>query len=569
MGAAERPVRVVLCEPKGPGQDALLQRFANYLGEPVKQGHELRFAGFHPLQRDLGADAPLTCRTLAADNLDVVCVPEGSHRWSRLLAALSGADVALILLDARATAAGLPRDIRETAFAAAKLGVPNLVFAISVPPSAPLSESDTTPVQEAIGTFCARLGVTPDILELPVDQANPDACAELITRLRTSERLPPPRFRAIVERADKEDLHVRAVGPTPQGRGLFRVLPAGTTAEGQILQGKDTLIARLDQDLRCEPGDVVTHASEPVEVSDQFEAELFWIDSAPGIAGRSYQFRLGNLATTATITDVKGRYSMTSLEHLSARSLSDGAAGRVTLSLDRAIPFEAYAKCHALGGFALVDPYRSVVVGAGVIRFALRRARNVHRQALVVGKAERARLNGHKPRVLWLTGLSGSGKSTIADALEQTLHQQGVRTYILDGDNVRHGLNKDLGFTDADRVENIRRIAEVAKLMADAGLVVITAFISPFRAERDMARALFDEGEFIEVYIEVPLVEAEQRDPKGLYRQARAGELPNFTGIDSPYEPPQSPEISLNTMRYDVDECVALLLQTLGPDLTP
>ena len=230
------------------------------------------------------------------------------------------------------------------------------------------------------------------------------------------------------------------------------------------------------------------------------------------------------------------------------------------MSFDRPVPFEAYSDCQGLGSFVLVDRYSHATVGAGMINYALRRASNIHRHAHLVDKQARARLNGHSGKVLWMTGLSGSGKSSVANLLEQTLHARGVRTFILDGDNVRHGLNKDLGFTDADRVENIRRTAEVARLMVEAGLVVITAFISPFRSERDMARAMFDEGEFVEIYLDVPLSVAEDRDPKGLYKKARRGELPHFTGIDSPYEEPESAEIHLPTHELSVEECVERIL---------
>ena len=235
--------------------------------------------------------------------------------------------------------------------------------------------------------------------------------------------------------------------------------------------------------------------------------------------------------------------------------------GRVTLSFDRPVPFEAYKDCHGMGSFVLIDRYTHATVGAGMINYALRRAKNIHRHAHVVDKDARARLNGHKGKVLWMTGLSGSGKSTIANAVEQALHLDGKHTFILDGDNIRHGLNNDLGFTDADRVENIRRTAEVAKLMVDAGLIVITAFISPFRSERDMARALFDEDEFVEIYVDVPLDVAEERDPKGLYKKARKGELPHFTGVDSAYEAPESAEIQLPTAELSIEECVARVIK--------
>jgi bifunctional enzyme CysN/CysC len=287
------------------------------------------------------------------------------------------------------------------------------------------------------------------------------------------------------------------------------------------------------------------------------------MDQEEGFIGRSYWMHIGEARVNATLTDIKFKYNINTFEQLSSRSLELNEIAELKLSLDKPIPFEAYESCKAMGAFVLVDRYSHATVGAGMINFALRRAQNVHRQALTVDKEARAKLNGHKGKVLWFTGLSGSGKSTIANVLEQVLHKQGMRTYILDGDNVRHGLNKDLGFTDADRIENIRRIAEVAKLMVDAGLIVLTSFISPFRSERDMARALFEQDEFIEIYMNVSLETAEQRDPKGLYKKARRGELPHFTGIDSDYEVPEKPELELETGELSVDECVEEIIKCL------
>jgi bifunctional enzyme CysN/CysC len=267
--------------------------------------------------------------------------------------------------------------------------------------------------------------------------------------------------------------------------------------------------------------------------------------------------KIGTQLVNATITDIKFKYDINTHDQLSSKTLHLNEIGRATISLDKAVPFEAYEKCREMGAFVLIDRYRYATVSAGMISFALRRASNVYTQALTVDRAAREQLNNHSGKVIWFTGLSGSGKST----LEKRLYKLGIRTYILDGDNVRQGLNKDLGFTDADRVENIQRIAEVAKLMVDAGLVVMTAFISPFRSERDMARSLFNKGEFIDVFVDTPLAIAEDRDPKGLYRKARRGELSHFTGIDSPYEAPEAPEFDLDTGSLSIDECVEKLLQ--------
>lgn len=282
---------------------------------------------------------------------------------------------------------------------------------------------------------------------------------------------------------------------------------------------------------------------------------------APGLIGRSYEIKLASQWAGASITNIKHRINIDTLAHESCRQLVLNDIAVCTLALGKPVVFDRFEASKALGGFIVVDRYTHATVAAGMVRHNLRRAQNVHRQALSITRSAREHLNGHAGRVIWFTGLSGSGKSTIANALEKTLHAQGMRTYILDGDNVRQGLNKDLGFTDADRVENIRRVAEVAKLMMDAGLIVLTAFISPFRAEREMARRLIGEDHFVEVFVDTPLALCEQRDPKGLYKKARSGQLPNMTGINSPYEPPASEEAQIRLTGGSVDDSVAQLLK--------
>jgi len=385
-------------------------------------------------------------------------------------------------------------------------------------------------------------------------------------------------FRFPVQWVNRPDREFRGYsGTVVAGRiepgQAVRVLPSGEMANiNEIVLYKGSLKSAiadqavtltLDREIDVSRGDVIVAADDPCEVSDQFEVSLVWMDQDEGFIGRSYWMQIGESHINATITDIKFKYNINTFEQLSTTSLELNEIAEVTLSLDKAIPYESYNSCKAMGAFVLIDRYSFATVGAGMINFALRRAQNVHRQALVVDKKARATLNGHPGRVLWFTGLSGSGKSTVANALEQVLHGRGIRTYILDGDNVRHGLNKDLGFTDADRIENIRRIAEVAKLMAEAGLVVLTSFISPFRSERDMARGLFEPGEFVEIYMNVSLETAEDRDPKGLYRKARRGELPNFTGIDSDYEAPETAEIELDGNQLSIEACVEKILKYL------
>jgi bifunctional enzyme CysN/CysC len=301
------------------------------------------------------------------------------------------------------------------------------------------------------------------------------------------------------------------------------------------------------------PGEILSSTAAPAGTADQFEVVLTWLHPEHLLAGRPYVFRAAACTATATITDIKYRIHAANREHIATKTLEAGGIGVCNLSLDRALPFDAYAENRSTGSFMLFDAATDQPVGGGLIHFALRRAHNIHIQHVDIDKAARAALKGQKACVLWFTGLSGSGKSTIANMVEKKLHALGRHTYLLDGDNVRHGLNRDLGFTDVDRVENIRRIAEVAKLMVDAGLIVLTAFISPFRAERQMARKLFAPGEFFEVYVDTPLAVAEQRDPKGLYKKARRGELRNFTGIDSPYEMPEAPELVLDTTALAVE----------------
>ena len=320
----------------------------------------------------------------------------------------------------------------------------------------------------------------------------------------------------------------------------------------------------LDREIDLSRGDLIVAADAPCEVSDQFEAELVWMDNEPGYIGRRYILQLGTSKANASLSEIKFKYDVNSFEKLQGRELSFNEIANVQITLDKELPFEAYADCPGLGAFILIDRYSNATVAAGMIRFALRRSSNVHKQALSVDRAAREKLSGHRGRVAWLTGLSGSGKSTIANAAEKILHEQGYRTYILDGDNIRHGLSKDLGFTVADRVENIRRIAEVAKLMIDAGIIVITAFISPFRDERDMAKSLFEPDDFLEVFIDTPLAVAEERDPKGLYKKARSGKLPNFTGIDSEYQQPINPSLILETEGRTVAESAKALVELIS-----
>lgn len=353
-----------------------------------------------------------------------------------------------------------------------------------------------------------------------------------------------------------------------------RISPSGITSrikeivvwngsQAEATAGQSVTLV-LEDEVDASRGDVIATTSDPVESADQFEADLFWMNEHPLLPGRSYAALIHTKSAGVTITHIKHRLDINTGAHLAARTLGLNEIAIVNLSFDRSVPFAPYAKNKRLGAFIVIDKLTNETVGAGMIHFALRRSMNVHWQAVEVTKAARAEMKHQQTRCLWLTGLSGSGKSTVANLLEKRLHTNGKHTYIMDGDNVRHGLNRDLGFTEADRVENIRRVAEVAKLLVDAGLIVIVAFISPFRAERRLARSLFEPGEFIEVFVDTSLEECERRDVKGLYAKARRGELQNFTGIDSDYEPPQSPEIHLRTLGTTAEVCVEQIVHLLA-----
>jgi bifunctional enzyme CysN/CysC len=337
-------------------------------------------------------------------------------------------------------------------------------------------------------------------------------------------------------------VRVRPLGATTRVKAILRGLHAPTACHAG-----DSVTLTLTDDVEASRGDVIASVDDLPQLADQFEARLVWLDEQPMVAGRAYFLKIHAKEVTAQVTALKYREDAASGAHLAARRVGKDEVGVVNLSTSEPVVFEPASRCADLGSFILVDKLTLRTAGAGTVDFALRRAANLHWQALDVDKQARAQAKHQRPRCIWFTGLSGSGKSTLANLLEKRLHAQGRHTYVLDGDNVRHGLNRDLGFTQADRVENIRRVAEVAKLMVDAGLVVIVSFISPFRAERRMARELFEPGEFVEVFVDTPLAECERRDPKGLYAKARRGDLANFTGIDSPYEEPQAPEVHVRT----------------------
>ncbi len=520
----------------------------------------------------------------------IVADTPGHEQYTRnMVTGASTADVAIILVDA---SQGILTQTRRHSFIASLLGIEHVVLAVN---KMDLMDYAAAPFQaicdeyQALRTHFAFKSVTP----IPMSALKGDNVIErsgqmswyqgptLLGFLETVDiraRLTQHGFRLPVQWVNRPNADFRGFSGTVVAGSIrpgdaIRALPSGqlATVERVVLFDQDldqaltdqAVTLTLDTEIDLSRGDLIVSADSPCEVSDQFEAELVWMDQDPGYIGRSYRLQLGTSQVNASLSSIKFKYDVNTFEHLTGRSLALNEIANVQITLDTAIPFEAYADCPALGAFVLIDRYSNATVAAGMIRFALRRASNVHRQALSIDRPAREKLAGHRGRVVWLTGLSGAGKSTIASAAEQLLHDQGLRTYILDGDNVRHGLSKDLGFTVADRVENIRRIAEVAKLMVDAGIIVLTAFISPFRAERDMAKSLFTPDDFLEIFMDTPLAVAEARDPKGLYKKARRGELPNFTGIDSDYEPPLQPDLRLNTGDRSVEDCAKALAEVI------
>jgi bifunctional enzyme CysN/CysC len=380
-----------------------------------------------------------------------------------------------------------------------------------------------------------------------------------------AERLDAP-FRFIVQWVNRPDDGFRGYsGHVVSGRiaagDPVAVAPSGAlsriarivTMDGDLPAARagDAVTLTLADEVDVSRGDMLTGADARPAVSDQFAVDVLWLNQEPMLQGRTYLIKIGARTLQATITALRHRIDITTLGHDAAKTLSFNEMGVANIGTSAPIAFDPYAENRETGAFILIDRYTNATVGAGMIRFALRRATNVHWQALDISKTARAAQLGQTPAVLWFTGLSGAGKSTIANIVEKKLHAMGRHTYLLDGDNVRHGLNRDLGFTDTDRVENIRRVAEVSRLFADAGTIVLVSFISPFREERRMARELMAEGEFIEVYVKASVEVCQARDPKGLYARAIKGEIKNFTGIDSPYEAPQSPEITLDTTELD------------------
>ena len=521
----------------------------------------------------------------------IVADTPGHEQYTRnMVTGASTADLAVVLIDARK---GVLTQTRRHSFLVSLIGIRHVVLAVNKMDLVDWSREAFDSIVSDYCEFAAQVGIE-DVTCIPISGLKGDnitAASEntpwyagptLMEHLETVEidedRLKTQAFRLSVQWVNRPDLNFRgfagqiASGSVRPGDRV-RSLPSGKTStvsrivtfDGDLdeaVAGQSVTLTLADE-IDCSRGDVLAAADSPPEVADQFETTIVWMADDELLAGRSYWIKIGSKLVSAQVTDIKHKINVNTLEELAGKTLELNEIGVCNLSLDQPIAFDPYQGNRTLGGFILIDRMTNATVGAGMIRFALRRAHNIHWQSLDVSKANRAAMKRQKAAVLWFTGLSGAGKSTIANLVEKRLLSEGRHTYLLDGDNVRHGLNKDLGFTEADRVENIRRVAEVARLMADAGLIVLVSFISPFRAERRMAREMMAEGEFLEVFIDTPLAEAEARDVKGLYKKARAGQLKNFTGIDSPYEAPENAEIRVDTTELSPEEASDLIVQAL------
>jgi bifunctional enzyme CysN/CysC len=519
----------------------------------------------------------------------IVADTPGHEQYTRnMVTGASTADVAVLLVDARQ---GLLTQTRRHAFLVSLMGIRHVVLAINKMDLVAFDAATFNQIKEAFEQFAKPLGFE-SISAIPLSALRGD---NITQRSAHTPWYGGPTLMAYLETvaiptpgSEKWVFPVQSVTrPNSTFRGFsgsvaqgsvqvgddIRVTASGQTAKVTEIVTMDGPLARadagqavtlrLEREIDASRGDILSLSHSPLETTDQFEATLVWMDEDPGLMGRSYLLKLATQWATASITNIKHKVDINTLAHEASKKLVLNDISVCNIATSKPLVFDSYQNSKTLGSFILVDRFTHATVAAGMVRHSLRRAQNVHQQALTITRADRENLNGHPGKVIWFTGLSGSGKSTIANALEVALHAQGKRTYILDGDNVRQGLNKDLGFTDADRVENIRRIAEVAKLMMDAGLIVMTAFISPFRREREMARELIGPENFVEVYVSTPLEVCEQRDVKGLYKKARNGQLPNMSGITSPYEPPLGSQVTLNGGGTSVDEGLKTLMEFL------
>jgi bifunctional enzyme CysN/CysC len=559
------------------------------------QGGEIDFAllvdGLSA-EREQGITIDVAYRFFSTDRRKfIVADTPGHEQYTRnMITGASTADVAVILIDARK---GVLTQTRRHSYLVSLIGIRRVVLAINKMDLVDYDQAVFDRINADYRAFAERIGLT-EITTIPLSALKGD------NMTGPSAAMPwfdGPSLMGFLETVELDDLRLQREPlrlpvqwvnrPNLDFRGFCGMLASGSLKPGQRVRvqpsGRESTVARivssagdreqavagesvtitLADEVDISRGDVISAADAPAEVADQFECTLVWMADEPMLPGRPYLLKTGTRTVGVTVTEPKYKVNVNTLEHLAAKQLELNEIGVCNIALDRPVAFDAYTDNHTTGGFIVIDRLSNSTVGAGMLHFALRRSHNIHLQHLDVDQAARSALKGQQPAVLWFTGLSGAGKSTIANLVEKKLLALGRHSYLLDGDNVRHGLNRDLGFTNADRVENIRRVGEVARLMVDAGLIVLTAFISPFRAERDMARALLGDGQFIEVHVDTPIEVAENRDVKGLYQKARRGELKNFTGIDSPYEAPETPELRVDTSTMSADEAAEQVIACL------
>jgi bifunctional enzyme CysN/CysC len=541
-------------------------------------------------EREQGITIDVAYRFFSTDRRKfIVADTPGHEQYTRnMITGASTADLAVILIDARR---GVLTQTRRHSYLVSLIGIKNVILAINKMDLVNYSHDVFDRILGDYTAFASQLAIE-KIVPIPISALAGDNITErsgntpwyhgptLMSHLETVEVASKSRsapFRMPVQWVNRPNLDFRGfsgmvssgtvvpgdlvkVMPSARQSRVARVLIAGDLPYATAGQ---SVTITLEDEIDCSRGDVICAAESPAEVSDQFETTIVWMNDTPMLPGRSYLLKLGTKTVTASVTALKHKVNVNTLEQIAARQLELNEIGLCNISLDQPIAFDAYTENRDTGGFILIDRLTNETMAAGLIHFALRRAQNIHWQAVDVSRASRAAQKGQRACVLWFTGLSGAGKSTVANLVEKRLFALGRHTTMLDGDNVRHGLNRDLGFTDTDRVENIRRVAEVARLMADAGLIVLVSFISPFRSERQMARELLPEGEFLEVFIDAPLEVVEARDRKGLYKKARRGEIKHFTGISSPYEAPETPELHIDTTKLAPEDAAELIVSQM------
>jgi bifunctional enzyme CysN/CysC len=542
-------------------------------------------------EREQGITIDVAYRYFSTDKRKFIVADTPGHEQStqNMVTGASTAELAIILVDARK---GIQTQTRRHTYLASLLGIKHVVLAINKIDLVDFEQAPFETISSEYRLFASSLGID-DIRCIPISALDGDnvltksertdwykgpALMQTLETIEVQHTLVDAAFRMPVQWVNRPNSDFRgyagtiASGRIAEGDAIL-VCPAETpsrvkrisTADGDLkeaIAGQSVTLVLADE-VDASRGDVIADAAEPCEQTDQFAGHVIWTHERPMLPERQYLIKIGTQQLTAQVTDLRYTVNVDTLEHVAAKKLELNDIGYANFSLDRSVAFDPYEKNRDTGSFILIDKFTNETVGAGLVSFGLRRATNLTWHTSDVNKESRSHQKGQRPCMLWFTGLSGSGKSTVANALEQKLRRLGRHSYLLDGDNVRHGLNKDLGFTDQDRVENIRRVAEVSKLMVDAGLVVLVSFISPFRSERDMARGLVEEGEFIEVFVDTPIAVCEQRDPKGLYKKARAGEIKNFTGIDSAYEAPESPEINLASVKFGAEALADQLIEYL------